>query len=348
METKMTIGWYIQDILAYMIPAFFLWIPKSMIVEQNLGKKPFERLENRSLIRLRGHYKFVCDYKTCYQVIRIFKYLCRFFLLGWMINALILSRIYTDTYLFRRAMEIGQGIAGFISIDVASISSAFIIDKKNHREMKKESNEIQYRKDYTWARDAFEKTDNPKRKKKLLYQMERNIALLVDYNARMIENGKLDRADVLDQLFPHLEFIEQQFLKLGKIESKYEIRWYTQCLWCCINLPKQRFEEAKSLRNIDESKCWDRMVEEISVVSNELYDSIITATTVGYVSLPQRENMYAAYHLYLQMIQELHEMFPHEAYKKDHRSFEKDRELYADLLKYREEHRWNQNKNIKE
>lgn len=312
-----------------------------MIVEQNLGKKPFARLENRSLIRLRGHRKFIWDYRVCYRVIHIIRNICRMFFWGWMLNALLLSNIYEDTYVFRRAMDIGQGVAGFIAVDAALIS-VYIIDSKKHREMKRESDEIQYKKAYAHAENAFRKTDHPNRRKRLLYQMEQNIALLVDYNARMIENGKLERADELDQLFFRLESIEQQFLKLGKIKSKYEIRWYTQCLWCCVNLPKQRFEEAKCLKNTDESKCWDKMIDEIIVVSDELYDSITTATTIGYVSLPQRKNMYSAYNLYVQMMQNLQDIFPDEVHKKAHKNFEKDRELYVDLLNYREENRWSQ------
>lgn len=343
----MTIGYYIRTILCYLLPAFFLWFPKSMIVEQNLGKKPFERLEHRSLIRMEGHRKFICDYKVCYQVIHIIRNICRMFLLGWMLNALVLSRIYEDTYLFRRIMEVGQGVAGFIAID-ASFISDYIIDSKTHRKMKRKADEMKYQKDYARAKAAFEKTNRPNKKKRLLCQMEQNIALLVDYNARMIENGKLERADALDQLFPHLEFIEQQFMKLGKIKSKYEIRWYTQCLWCCINLPKKRFEEAKLLKNTDEFQCWDKMTDEAFLVGDELCDSVVTATTVGYVSLPQRENMYAAYDLYVQMIEEVQDMFPQKEYRKDCKKLEHNRKLYEDLLEYREEHRWNQNKDVKE
>lgn len=343
----MTIGSYIQTIFCYLIPAFFLWISRDMIVDANFGEKPAERQGDYSLFRMKGTKRFIYDYRVCYHVLLLIRNICRIFFAGWMLNALLLSRIYEDTYVFRRIMDIGQGVSGFIGIDVALISF-YIVDSETTRTMKKEYDEDQYRKEYMRAKDAFNKTNRPKRKRALLYRMEKSIALLIDYNARMIENGKLERADELDQLFPQLERIERQFLKLGNIKSKYEIRWYTQCLWCCVTLPKQRFEEAKQYQRIDASRCWDEMTNELAAVGEELYDSLIAATDVGYVSLPQRENMYKAYHLYVQMMQELQELFPQETQKTDYELFKKDEEMYADMLKDREENLWNQENDTKE
>ena len=90
------------------------------------------------------------------------------------------------------------------------------------------------------------------------------------------------------------------------------------------------------------------MTDEAFLVGDELCDSVVTATTVGYVSLPQRENMHAAYDLYVQMIEEVQDMFPQKEYRKDCKKLEHNRKLYEDLLEYREEHRWNQNKDVKE
>lgn len=54
------------------------------------------------------------------------------------------------------------------------------------------------------------------------------------------------------------------------------------------------------------------------------------------------------YDLYVQMIEEVQDMFPQKEYRKDCKKLEHNRKLYEDLLKYREEHRWNQNKDVKE
>lgn len=280
--------------------------------------------EDYSFFRMKGTKCFIYDYRVCYRVLLLIRNICRIFFAGHILYGLWLSRIYEDMYIFRRVMEIGQGVSGFIGMDAAFISF-YIVDLESPREMKKEYDEEQYRKEYMRAKDAFNKTNRPKRKRALLHRMEQSIALLIDYNTRMMENGRLERADELDQLFPQLERIEQQFLKLGNIKSKYEIRWYTQCLWCCVTLPKLRFEEAKQYQCTDSSKCWDKMTNELTIVGEELYDSIITATSVGYVSLPQRENMYEAYHLYVQMMQELQELFPQEVQKTDYELFKKMR-----------------------
>ena len=225
---KEILGVSIHYLLVCLIPMSFLHITKVAVVQRNLGEKQVDRLDDKSFLKncilLQDAKPYIFDNRLLYHVLCLFSKVYTILVVFLPFYIVLYQYTSEDMYILRRTFEVFQGIYGFLSIDVAFLSFAFIEDKKP-RMVKPILESQRYSTDYFDAKKSFLRIKNDlsvsKRKKaKLIYQMEQSVGLLVDYECRLMENTKQQDTEKIDQLFRYLLEIEQECILLGLDKDK--------------------------------------------------------------------------------------------------------------------------------